>query len=93
MRSTPQRPFQRPFGPSIQCSHGGGVATALHSHPNPSQVVQDERKVAAVQFLREIKPPRDDLYLPTNPHARVLDIVPEGAAPMQVGLGVYVMVM
>ena len=29
--------------------------------------------------------PRDDLYIPTNPDCRVLEVIPESAAPMQVG--------
>ena len=47
--------------------------------------LQDERKTAAVRFLAEVgPPPRDDLYIPTNPHCRVLGVIPESAAPMQV---------
>ena len=52
-------------------------------------VAQDERKAAAVGFLREIgPPPRPDLYIPTNPDCRVLSVIPESGAPMQAsGLG------
>lgn len=55
--------------------------------------VQDERKAAAVGFLREVgPPPRPDLYIPTNPDCRVLSVIPESGAPMQasvagVGIG------
>ena len=50
----------------------------------PPRRPQEERKTAAAKFLRAIgPPPRPDLYLPTNPHARLLGLVPEGAAPMQ----------
>ena len=50
----------------------------------PTDSSQDERKSAAVSFLREVQLPRDDLYLPTNPDCRVLAVIPESAAPMQV---------
>jgi hypothetical protein len=33
-----------------------------------------------------VKLPRDDLYIPTNPDCRVLELLPESAAPMQVSL-------
>jgi hypothetical protein len=47
--------------------------------------LQDERKAAAVRFLAEVgPPPRHDLYIPTNPHCRVLGVIPDSAAPMQV---------
>ena len=53
--------------------------------PSFSTPLQDERKTAAVRFLAEVgPPPRGDLYIPTNPHCRVLGVIPESAAPMQV---------
>lgn len=48
-------------------------------------VPKDERKAAAVAFLRDVgPPPRADLYIPTNPDCRVLGVIPESGAPMQV---------
>lgn len=44
---------------------------------------QDERKAAAVKLLEGVRVPRDDLYIPTNPDCRVLEVIPESAAPMQ----------
>lgn len=58
-------------------------------HPAPC-TLQDERKAAAVKLLQGITVPRDDLYIPTNPDCRVLEIIPESAAPMQVGRVVLV---
>ncbi|KAL4452207.1 hypothetical protein ABPG75_007869 [Micractinium tetrahymenae] len=46
-------------------------------------VPKDERKAAAVKLLEGITVPRDDLYIPTNPDCRVLEVIPESAAPMQ----------
>ena len=50
----------------------------------PAACPQDERKAAAVKFLEGIEVPRQDLYIPTNPDCRVLALIPESAAPMQV---------
>lgn len=47
------------------------------------QVPKAERKAAAAEILRDVKPSRDDLYLPVNAAARVLDIIPSSATPMQ----------
>lgn len=46
-------------------------------------VPKEERKTAAVKFLREIQLPRNDLFMPTDPHATVVKVKPETAAPMQ----------
>lgn len=49
-------------------------------------IPKEERKTAAAKFLVDLAtPPRPDLYIPTNPDCRVLALVPESAAPMQVG--------
>lgn len=45
--------------------------------------MQEERKAAAARFLREVKLPRDDLFLPTNMDSCVVRHIPESAAPMQ----------
>ena len=59
------------------------VHSALPCAFHPPRV-QDERKAAAVGFLREVgPPPRPDLYIPTNPDCRVLSVIPESGAPMQ----------
>jgi len=55
-------------------------------------VPRDERKNEAVKLVREIALPRRDLYLPTNPDARVLGAVPESAAPMQSAAKVPILV-
>jgi len=46
-------------------------------------IPKEERKSAAVGFLREVKLPRQDLFMPTDPHAIVTGVKPETAAPMQ----------
>jgi phosphatidylinositol 4-kinase A len=46
-------------------------------------VSKEERKAAAVNFLRAVKVPREDLFMPTDPHSRVLAVKPDSAAPMQ----------
>lgn len=55
-------------------------------------VPRDERKNEAVRLVRAIDLPRADLYLPTNPAARVLGAVPETAAPMQSAAKVPILV-
>lgn len=55
-------------------------------------VPKDERKNEAVRLVRGIELPRPDLYLPTNPAARVLGAVPETAAPMQSAAKVPILV-
>ena len=47
------------------------------------QVPKPERKAAAAEILRDVKPSRNDLYLPVNAHARVLDVIASSATPMQ----------
>jgi hypothetical protein len=47
------------------------------------QVPKPERKAAAAEILRDVKPSRADLYLPVNAHARVLDVIATSATPMQ----------
>lgn len=46
-------------------------------------VPKDERKAEAVKLLKDIRVPRGDLYIPTNPDCRVVEIIPESGAPMQ----------
>lgn len=46
-------------------------------------VPKEERKGAAVEFLSRIKLPREDLFMPTDPHSRIISIRPESATPMQ----------
>jgi phosphatidylinositol 4-kinase len=46
-------------------------------------IPKEERKSAAVKFVREVTVPRDDLFMPTDLHARVVSAIPESAAPMQ----------
>ena len=40
----------------------------------------------------QLKPPRDDLYLPTNPHYIVKQVIPESATPMQSAAKVPILV-
>ena len=41
-------------------------------------VAKEERKNAAVQFVREVgPPPRNDLYLPTEPRSRLIRAIPD----------------
>lgn len=42
-----------------------------------------ERKAKAAEILQDVRPLRDDLYLPVDPHARVLSVIPSSATPMQ----------
>lgn len=65
---------------------------AMHKPPDPQQyffitvfkqVPKPERKAKAAEFLHDVKPSRDDLYLPVNANARVLDVIAESATPMQ----------
>ncbi|KIY94287.1 phosphatidylinositol 4-kinase [Monoraphidium neglectum] len=44
---------------------------------------KDERRLRLVEALKKFSPPRDDLYMPTNPDARVLGHIPESGACMQ----------
>jgi len=46
-------------------------------------VPKPERRAAAQQLLRDVKPSRQDLYLPVNARARVMDVIPASATPMQ----------
>ena len=46
-------------------------------------VPRDQRRAAAVDFLRQLSVPRPDLYMPATPGARLLAIIPESGAPMQ----------
>lgn len=46
-------------------------------------IAKEERKSAAMQFVSEVQVPRDDLFMPTDLHARVVTPIPESAAPMQ----------
>ena len=46
-------------------------------------VPKDQRKGAAVDFLRKLAVPRSDLYIPTNPECRLLALIPESGTPMQ----------
>ena len=62
------------------------VAGALYPVP------KDERKSEAVRLVAAIDLPRTDLYLPTNPDARILGAVPETAAPMQSAAKVPILV-
>ncbi|BDA51126.1 phosphatidylinositol 4-kinase alpha [Coccomyxa sp. Obi] len=55
-------------------------------------VPKDERKAGAVNLARQLKLPRDDLYLPTNPHYRVRGVIPESATPMQSAAKVPILV-
>ena len=55
-------------------------------------VPKDERKNEAVRLVRGIDVPRPDLYLPTDPGARVLRAVPETATPMQSAAKVPILV-
>lgn len=45
-------------------------------------VPKDERRTRIAEELRKIKLDRSDLYLPTNPDARVLKAIPESGTPM-----------
>lgn len=46
-------------------------------------VPKELRKAAAVQALRQLSVPRGDLYMPANPEARLLALIPESGTPMQ----------
>jgi phosphatidylinositol 4-kinase len=46
-------------------------------------VAKEERKAAAVRFLREIKVQRNDLFMPFDSNTIIRGIKPETAAPMQ----------
>ena len=46
-------------------------------------VPKEQRKAAAVQALRKLSVPRPDLYMPANPEARLLSLLPESGTPMQ----------
>jgi phosphatidylinositol 4-kinase len=58
-----------------------GAVTAVSGQLYP--VPKEERKAAAVRLLRGVALPRGDLFMPTDPHARVAGVKPETAAPMQ----------
>ncbi|GMH40744.1 hypothetical protein BSKO_08648 [Bryopsis sp. KO-2023] len=45
-------------------------------------IAKDERRAKIAEELRKIELPRKDLYLPTNPDARVLESIPESGTPM-----------
>ena len=55
-------------------------------------VPKDERKNEAVRLVAAVDLPRTDLYLPTNPDARILGAVPKTAAPMQSAAKVPILV-
>ena len=64
-----------------------GVSGRLYPVP------KEERKNEAVRFVREVgAPPRTDLYLPTEPRARLVRAVPESASPMQSAAKVPILV-
>lgn len=46
-------------------------------------VAKEERKAAAVRFLREIKVQRNDLFMPFDSNTLIRGVKPETAAPMQ----------
>lgn len=54
-----------------------------HRVGTASQVPKPERKARAAEILRDVKPGREDLYLPVNAQARILDVIPDSATPMQ----------
>jgi phosphatidylinositol 4-kinase len=43
-------------------------------------------------LLAQLKVPREDLYLPTNPDSTILAVVPESATPMQSAAKVPILV-
>eukprot|EP00208_Stichococcus_sp_RCC1054_P001997 CAMPEP_0206143372 /NCGR_PEP_ID=MMETSP1473-20131121/20292_1 /ASSEMBLY_ACC=CAM_ASM_001109 /TAXON_ID=1461547 /ORGANISM="Stichococcus sp, Strain RCC1054" /LENGTH=1452 /DNA_ID=CAMNT_0053538737 /DNA_START=218 /DNA_END=4576 /DNA_ORIENTATION=- len=51
-----------------------------------------ERKAKAAEILQDVRPLRDDLYLPVDPHARVLSVIPSSATPMQSAAKVPILV-
>lgn len=56
-------------------------------------VAKEERKNAAVQFVKEVgPPPRGDLYLPSEPRSRLIRAIPESASPMQSAAKVPILV-
>ena len=46
-------------------------------------VPKEERKEAAIRFLSDVRLPRDDLFMPTDPHTCIKSILSESATPMQ----------
>lgn len=50
------------------------------------------RRGKAAELLRDVAPSRPDLYLPTDPAARVLSIIPSSATPMQSAAKVPILV-
>lgn len=46
-------------------------------------VPKDERRAVIAAAAREIAVPRADLYLPVDPHKRLVALLPESGAPMQ----------
>ncbi len=55
-------------------------------------VPKDERKAQAMQLAAAITVPRDDIFIPTNPHCTVRAVIPKSATPMRSAAKVPILV-